>query len=98
MEGDLWGDGRGAESAISIHTLRVEGDGPGSQRGRDKGGISIHTLRVEGDLREAVSAHSWRISIHTLRVEGDLARPLTGRCYTEFLSTPSVWRVTWPAP
>ena len=56
---------------ISIHTLRVEGDGAGGGRLCYQSGISIHTLRVEGD--PPVEAHEpvVPISIHTLRVEGD---------------------------
>ncbi len=34
---------------ISIHTLRVEGDGERPSSGGDCEAISIHTLRVEGD-------------------------------------------------
>ena len=58
------------QGAISIHTLRVEGDRgllilqPPSQ-------ISIHTLRVEGDNRQVHLVIPIVISIHTLRVEGD---------------------------
>ena len=37
-----------AYSGISIHTLRVEGDGR-PLRGTGRRRISIHTLRVEGD-------------------------------------------------
>ena len=58
---------------ISIHTLRVEGDGDivdFPSRGED---ISIHTLRVEGDEDGVLPGQMTidNISIHTLRVEGD---------------------------
>ena len=55
---------------ISIHALRVEGDG---QKWRwDRGGvISIHALRVEGDLYKLRQIGVDVISIHALRVEGD---------------------------
>ena len=57
--------------AISIHTLRVEGDGA-LPPGNLPSDISIHTLRVEGDTYKRSSLTSWNISIHTLRVEGDI--------------------------
>ena len=59
------------QSAISIHTLRVEGDISSVDKVcvRD---ISIHTLRVEGDeLSRKYVKDFHDISIHTLRVEGD---------------------------
>ena len=57
---------------ISIHALRVEGDGHGPGRCGVPAGISIHALRVEGDAGILLlSAERWRISIHALRVEGD---------------------------
>ena len=40
-------------AAISIHTLRVEGDQPVSRVRPAINPISIHTLRVEGDRRNA---------------------------------------------
>ena len=56
---------------ISIHALRVEGDG-GSVGGRHVAKpISIHALRVEGDLHEYGQRKAMAISIHALRVEGD---------------------------
>ena len=58
-------------AAISIHTLRVEGDICRSQSGLLIFVISIHTLRVEGDSARVCAAGSTKISIHTLRVEGD---------------------------
>ena len=78
---------------ISIHTLRVEGDVK-FWRMPPPGLISIHTLRVEGDITSISSGGVQVISIHTLRVEGDLSVGGLVHCITEFLSTPSVWRVT----
>ena len=59
-------------AAISIHALRVEGDGyrPLPDTGYS---ISIHALRVEGDCEDyAGNFGQAMISIHALRVEGDL--------------------------
>ena len=58
---------------ISIHALRVEGDGRFTAMSAAVK-ISIHALRVEGDGECHV--HVERIvliSIHALRVEGDCA-------------------------
>ena len=58
------------QTFISIHALRVEGDGrclPLLQRLQ----ISIHALRVEGDPVTVNQRHGIIISIHALRVEGD---------------------------
>ena len=55
---------------ISIHTLRMEGDGL-LEFFQLRFHISIHTLRVEGDQEEKRRALTAEISIHTLRVEGD---------------------------
>ena len=60
------------KNAISIHSLRVEGDDR-QICSVTEGGISIHSLRVEGDLRIGVSLVVHVISIHSLRVEGDSA-------------------------
>ena len=60
-----------AAGVISIHALRVEGDGA---RGNARGGksISIHALRVEGDRPSMYDKYKYLcISIHALRVEGD---------------------------
>ena len=57
---------------ISIHALRVEGDGVGMNPYRQRIIISIHALRVEGDYSYAENADmAADISIHALRVEGD---------------------------
>ena len=59
--------------AISIHSLRVEGDQKENAPAVFSP-ISIHSLRVEGDLN--CSGHVLNqsvISIHSLRVEGDKA-------------------------
>ena len=62
---------------ISIHTLRVEGDGTITLTIDGVDYISIHTLRVEGDItRQLHKSVAVFISIHTLRVEGDVVRLL----------------------
>ena len=50
----MWENGSAANSDISIHSLRVEGDDNGRLFAADEV-ISIHSLRVEGDGR-ALSA------------------------------------------
>ena len=45
----MWDGQTSGEVPISIHTLRVEGDGSWLRTGL-RGSISIHTLRVEGDV------------------------------------------------
>ena len=56
---------------ISIHALRVEGDGVACCDSQC-GPISIHALRVEGDQVAQAVTDTKIISIHALRVEGDL--------------------------
>ena len=56
---------------ISIHTLRMEGDGAVPLQLEPAQAISIHTLRMEGDRRWSPEHRWWEISIHTLRMEGD---------------------------
>ena len=60
---------------ISIHALRMEGDGFPSSGVGDGRRISIHALRVEGDLLYLCSQNAEIISIHALRVEGDSPVP-----------------------
>ena len=43
------------EDKISIHALRVEGDGDAIGAVKERLDISIHALRVEGDLYTVVS-------------------------------------------
>ena len=79
---------------ISIHALRVEGDGTFKSYLLWLS-ISIHALRVEGDPALLVaSAGTETISIHALRVEGDSMSPSTTGIVPGFLSTPSGWRAT----
>ena len=80
---------------ISIHALRVEGDGRSGKKCDTFVTISIHALRVEGDAAgQSPAACSEDISIHALRVEGDhLTQNGTIR-HIGFLSTPSGWRAT----
>ena len=56
---------------ISIHALRVEGDGDDPIPATRRRGISIHALRVEGDMLKLRFSGMGVISIHALRVEGD---------------------------
>ena len=80
--------------SISIHSLRVEGDG---RELHDALGvkISIHSLRVEGDRSSRSRRQTMeRISIHSLRVEGDQVERADQLYRAPFQSTPSVWRET----
>ena len=82
-------------SAISIHSLRVEGDQanllPMLASMED---ISIHSLRVEGDPESWLLSKDQTISIHSLRVEGDVTLFVSNNPDALFQSTPSVWRET----
>ena len=78
---------------ISIHSLRMEGDSPHTQR-RSMWTISIHSLRMEGDKRRAGELDRQSISIHSLRMEGDYISREFGRRLGAFQSTPSAWRET----
>ena len=71
MEGDKSNGIKQKSGAISIHSLRVEGDIKrwALTEGED---ISIHSLRVEGDRWYLCAVWTTQISIHSLRVEGDL--------------------------
>ena len=61
------------EFAISIHTLRMEGD-VREEEWENLDSISIHTLRMEGDGKHLdLPVFFDQISIHTLRMEGDLS-------------------------
>ena len=83
---------------ISIHALRVEGDVVPVIVPEHLAVISIHALRVEGD---ATTWSGWWISTNFYpRPPGGgrpilLRREIQGK---EFLSTPSGWRATLPAP
>ena len=56
---------------ISIHSLRMEGDGLLLNRLQFPAYISIHSLRMEGDEPTFFHGQSQKISIHSLRMEGD---------------------------
>ena len=60
----------GAETNISIHALREEGDVPAVGSGQPLP-ISIHALREEGDRGGSCAPAGAGISIHALREEGD---------------------------
>ena len=71
MEGDLLHNvGCVDIIAISIHSLRMEGDGFVTQHTVHIF-ISIHSLRMEGDDEIALAHILTNISIHSLRMEGD---------------------------
>ena len=63
---------------ISIHSLRVEGDGHYFWIYIRNNYISIHSLRVEGDDCLPRCQSGGNISIHSLRVEGDRPRRVAG--------------------
>ena len=72
MEGDLLFLMFLHRKKISIHALRVEGDGEEIKAWLAGFNISIHALRVEGDAKDApAEEREAYISIHALRVEGD---------------------------
>ncbi len=81
-------------NAISIHSLRMEGD-PSYSEIYDGYSISIHSLRMEGDSGYCKWACCHRcISIHSLRMEGDTGRDFRIIVIVIFQSTPSAWRET----
>ena len=79
---------------ISIHSLRMEGDGAITTPGY-VGDISIHSLRMEGDCRSPIAAlrilHFNPLPPHGGRL-CDLV--LFSPLYISFQSTPSAWRET----
>ena len=83
---------------ISIHSLRMEGDGAITTPGY-VGDISIHSLRMEGDRKAAdPRLPGCAISIHSLRMEGDMATSYVPSGTSLFQSTPSAWRETEIVP
>ena len=60
---------------VSIHALRVEGDGFFNLRLAVALKVSIHALRVEGDTFEVSAKTTPQVSIHALWVEGDPGVP-----------------------
>ena len=80
--------------SISIHALRVEGDGQVEYREGTAYYISIHALRVEGDKH---CPEEWTSDHHFYPRPPCGGRPLTVSNAMKvflFLSTPSVWRAT----
>ena len=79
---------------ISIHALRVEGDGFHFNHTRGQ----LLFLSTPSGWRATVGlvkrAHNVKISIHALRVEGDEIMRYAFRAQIIFLSTPSGWRAT----
>ena len=80
-------------TAISIHSLRGEGDIPGDAVGVFLN-ISIHSLRGEGDAEKKHDKRVLSISIHSLRGEGDVTIRTLPDPEILFQSTPSVGRET----
>ena len=76
-----------AKAAISIHSLRVEGDRLTVLEYVGKK-ISIHSLRVEGDLCGTIDIARRSISIHSLRVEGDRGKRQRAPRGTDFNPLP----------
>ena len=80
---------------ISIHTLRVEGDGTCLRLFRCRNTyFNPHPPCGGWPNPEEEAINAMCISIHTLRVEGDLQLLARRRYPRRFQSTPSVWRVT----
>ena len=85
---------RQANCAISIHSLRVEGDFFFLQQ-VDRLFEFQSTPSVWRETHfVAIGGGSGTISIHSLRVEGDQRTRWTPICGSRFQSTPSVWRET----
>ena len=78
---------------ISIHSLRMEGDGAITTPGY-VGDISIHSLRMEGDSRHCACGRS-QLHFNPLPPHGGRL-PFSNRRFTDstFQSTPSAWRET----
>ena len=87
------------KNKISIHALRVEGDGIAHGLWRMICRISIHALRVEGDA-EALNPTSFPSIYFYPRPPGGGRRFRVCRTFVcvEFLSTPSGWRATGGLP
>ena len=79
---------------ISIHSLRMEGDGKWIEEPESSKCISIHSLRMEGDDGKFIFEMYKGISIHSLRMEGDFTIPMFFFVPETFQSTPSAWRET----
>ena len=81
-------------SAISIHSLRVEGDEDKNGKG-SQAFISIHSLRVEGDCQLIRWIRLMDLFQSTPSVWRETWLFVSGlRRVVEFQSTPSVWRET----
>ena len=82
---------------ISIHALRVEGDG---DEGDDRrvSDISIHALRVEGDIRSGTPSFPGLVFLSTPSGWRATQHRQKQHIGTKFLSTPSGWRATWLVP
>ena len=83
--------------AISIHSLRMEGDCSIDQRSHAV--IHFNPLPPHGGRLLATFFPAFRasISIHSLRMEGDVSFASQISTWKSFQSTPSAWRETWLA-
>ena len=85
---------RKQEQAISIHSLRMEGD----VRAKLVSGWSLTFQSTPSAWRETHCCNALIlfqiISIHSLRMEGDLRKTVLSMAYHTFQSTPSAWRET----
>ena len=83
--------------AISIHSLRMEGDQP--NRCRTHRGGYFNPLPPHGGRLEIIRelADGADISIHSLRMEGDRLFMVLYSLRDIFQSTPSAWRETQPS-
>ena len=97
MEGDISRLDSQKSTKISIHSLRMEGDGVVAQAFRDSGTFQStpSAWRETGYCKFAVGTKS--ISIHSLRMEGDDIKSENSKYSSSFQSTPSAWRETVPA-
>ena len=83
-----------SQDRISIHTLRMEGDGSARVLQLPRRVISIHTLRMEGDKslsRPRPTSQIFQSTPSAWRVTYSMALAAS---VAEFQSTPSAWRVT----
>ena len=82
---------------ISIHSLRVEGDGGGVARLVSR--LNFNPLPPRGGrrIKKCEFCRFLHISIHSLRVEGDVADVVLAENVKRFQSTPSAWRETYNA-
>ena len=94
MEGDYINKTQVQLSAISIHSLRMEGDWRQNIISTTPKGISIHSLRMEGDHPDIPGAEDTRHFNPLPPHGGRLTRSSFCAIIIRFQSTPSAWRET----